>query len=123
MLGKYKTYTSFSTNDLDAAREFYSHKLELEESAYMDGVLIYRTAGDTKFIVYIKENHEPATHTVLNFEVGNVEDVVDFLNKKGIVMEQYDEFKTNEKGISTMGDHQMAWFKDPAGNILSLTNG
>ena len=85
------------------------------------GMLELHLAGEMKVIIYPKPDHLPATFTVLNFLVENIDQAVDELTNKGITFEQYDfsGFKTDAKGICR-GNHQIAWFKDPAGNILSV---
>jgi len=121
MLKDSKTFTSFSVDDLDAAKDFYHKKLGLTLLDEFDGGLRFQTGGDTSFMVYIREKHVPALYTVLNFEVDDIEKKIGELNDQEIMMEQYPEMGTDELGISTQGDDtKMAWFKDPAGNILSL---
>ena len=84
------------------------------------GLLMLNFSGGEKVMVYPKDSHIPATFTVLNFPVADVEKAVDELTSKGIIFEQYKEFKTDEKGISREWGQEIAWFKDPAGNILSV---
>lgn len=88
----------------------------------MEGILSLELAGGQKVIIYPKENHAPASHTVLNFPVSNVEQAVEALNKQGIQIEIYKEgdIITDEKGVFHGGGPKIAWFKDPAGNILSV---
>ena len=118
-----KAVSSFSVNDLQKAKEFYGQTLGLEVTEGTMGILNLQLGGGGKIFVYPKPNHEPASFTVLNFPVPDVEDAVDELIKKGITFEQYDEpMKTDKKGI-LHGDGRgpdIAWFKDPAGNILSV---
>jgi len=118
-----KAVSSFSVNDLQKAKDFYHDKLGLEVSEGSMGILTLHTSGGGTIIVYPKPNHEPATFTVLNFPVRDVEKAVDELISRGITFEQYDApLKTDEKGI-LRGDGRgpdIAWFKDPAGNILSV---
>jgi catechol 2,3-dioxygenase-like lactoylglutathione lyase family enzyme len=108
-------------NDIQKAKEFYGGTLGLEvlES---DGMLTLHIAGGTNLLVYPKPNHTPATFTILNFPVDNVEDAVEELTKRGVRFEIYDmdELKTDEKGIFRGEGPKIAWFKDPAGNILSV---
>jgi predicted enzyme related to lactoylglutathione lyase len=116
-------FSGFSVNDLQKAKEFYNDKLEIDVSENAMGILTLHFKNGNKVIIYPKPNHEPATFTVLNFPVADVEQTVDELINRGITFEQYDEpIKTNEKGI-LKGDGRgpdIAWFKDPAGNILSI---
>jgi len=117
-----KAFSSFSVNDLEKAKEFYSQKLGLVVSDNPMGLLDLEVDG-SKILIYPKDNHEPASFTILNFMVTDIEKAVDELKKDGIVFEQYtnEEFKTNEKGISRReGCPTAAWFKDPAQNILSI---
>lgn len=122
MLRNSKSFSSFSVNDLEDARAFYGEKLGLELKDDPMGILELHVAGSTPIVIYPKANHVPATFTVLNFPVQNVEETLDDLVKKGVRFEHYNEedFKTNEKGIFTGEGPVIAWFKDPAGNILSI---
>ena len=119
-----KAFSGFSVNDLQKAKEFYGKTLGIETKEEMDGtILALQIAGSTPAIIYSKPNHVPATYTVLNFPVDDIDKVVDELKAKGIQFEHYDaeEIKTDEKGISRHNSGpQVAWFKDPAGNILSV---
>ena len=114
-----KAFSGFSVNDLQKARQFYSEILGLEVSENMG--LDLHIAGGGKIFVYPKPNHTPATFTILNFPVDNIEEAVEELRKKGVIFESYEEpMKTDEKGIYRGGGPNIAWFKDPAGNILSV---
>ena len=114
-----KAFSSFSTADIQEAKEFYRDILGLSISERM-GNLVLHIGTEGEVIVYPKKNHTPATFTVLNFPVENIEETVDELTSKGIVFEQYGPpIQTDAKGISH-GKPQIAWFKDPAGNILSV---
>lgn len=118
-----KVFGSFSTNDIAVAKKFYGETLGVETKDNAMGVLELHFSNGTSVMVYPKPNHEPATFTILNFPVDDVEKTVDDLTAKGVVFEQYDypDLKTNEKGISTdERGPKIAWFKDPAGNILSV---
>jgi catechol 2,3-dioxygenase-like lactoylglutathione lyase family enzyme len=117
-------FSSFSVNDLQKAKEFYGKTLGLEISETKEGLGL-KIAGGGQVFIYPKPNHEPATFTVLNFPVANIDEAVDQLNKLGVRFEQYEgEMKTDEKGIfrgAVRGQGpNIAWFKDPAGNILSV---
>ena len=117
-----KAFSGFSVNDLQKAKEFYSEILGLEVEDNPMGIIELHIEGGSNIVIYPKPNHIPATFTVLNFPVENVEEAVDQLTEKGVVFEQYEgEIKTNEKGIcrNPQGP-SIAWFKDPAGNILSV---
>ena len=120
-----KAFSSFSVNDIAKAKEFYGQTLGLGVSEEMMGLLDLQIEGnDNKILIYPKPNHEPATYTILNFQVADVEQAVDELTAKGISFEHYDmgQLKTDEKGIARFPGITQAWFKDPAGNILSLIN-
>ncbi len=113
-------FSSFSVNDLQKAKIFYNDilGLEVEES---NGLLTLHLNDSLPVMIYPKPNHQPATFTVLNFNVNNVESAVKDLNDLGVQFEIYNEehLKTDERGILD-GNPKIAWFKDPAGNILSV---
>lgn len=119
MLNAKKAVSSFSVDDMQKARDFYSKTLGLEVSAGPEGTLVL---NDAKAFIYPKRNHQPATFTVLNFPVDSVETAVDELSKQGVRFEIYNEpnLKTDTRGISRGNGPTIAWFKDPAGNILSV---
>jgi catechol 2,3-dioxygenase-like lactoylglutathione lyase family enzyme len=114
-------FSGFSTDDVQKAREFYGQTLGLDVSE-ANGLLQLHIAGGTKIVVYPKANHAPATFTILNFPVENVEQAVDELTRRGVRFESYNEgfLVTDEKGIFHGGGPKIAWFKDPAGNLLSV---
>jgi len=114
-----KPFVSFSADDVDKAREFYGETLGLKTSAGPEGVLVLETEGfDT--MVYPKPDHTPATYTVLNFPVEDIEQAVDALVEKGVTFERYDGLEQDERGIAHAAGPLIAWFRDPAGNILSV---
>jgi catechol 2,3-dioxygenase-like lactoylglutathione lyase family enzyme len=118
-----KAVSSFSVNDLQKAKEFYRDTLGLEVTEGSMGILTLHISGGGEIFVYPKPNHVPATFTILNFPVSDIEKAVDDLTKLGVTFEQYDEpMKTDEKGILWGNGRgpDIAWFKDPAGNILSV---
>jgi catechol 2,3-dioxygenase-like lactoylglutathione lyase family enzyme len=121
MLKENRAFSGFSVNDIQKATEFYGRTLGLEVSE-SNGLLKLHFAGDTSVLVYPKPNHSPATFTILNFPVNDVEKAVDELTKRGVRFEIYDQpgLQTDEKGIFRNGGPVIAWFKDPAGNILSV---
>ena len=121
MLKDSKTFSSFSSNDLPKAKRFYAETLGLDVSEEMGGLGLHLGGGDV--FVYPKDDHTPATFTVLNFTVDDVDAEVDRLTAAGVRFEQYSgEIETDEKGIARApgGGPAIAWFKDPAGNILSV---
>lgn len=115
-----KAFSSFSVNDLAEAKRFYGQTLGLEVSQSDEG-LILQTKGGINVFIYPKPDHTPATFTVLNFVVDDVDRAVDELNKMGIHFQIYDkgELKTDDRGV-LLGKPKIAWFKDPAGNFLSI---
>ncbi|CAN5741190.1 MAG: VOC family protein [Pyrinomonadaceae bacterium] len=124
MLKEAKAFSSFSVDDLKKAKEFYGQKLGLEVSETKEGLGLQITGGSEIFL-YPKANHTPASFTVLNFPVGDIEQAVDQLSGRGVRFESYEgEMKTDEKGIfrgAARGEGpNIAWFKDPAGNILAV---
>lgn len=127
MLKNVKIYSSFSVQDLELAKEFYEKTLSLEVNQRTEGLDLKINDENTVFIYFSPQN-KPADFTILNFVVDDVEAVVDQLLAKGVTMEHYDMpgIKTDEKGIARqereeIGPRVMAWFKDPAGNILALS--
>lgn len=120
MLRAEQAFSSFSVNDIQKAKVFYEQTLGLDVTQKTEGLEVAEPGGGSVFI-YAKPNHAPATFTVLNFIVDDIERAVDDLTNEGIRFEQYEgEIKTNEKGIHRNGGPTIAWFKDPAGNILSV---
>ena len=117
-----KAFSGFSVDDLQKAKEFYSETLGLTVVDNPMGFIELQIDNATRIIVYPKPNHIPATFTILNFPVDNIVEIVDTLTSLGVRFEQYDgDIQTDEKGIcrSDQGPN-IAWFKDPAGNILSV---
>jgi catechol 2,3-dioxygenase-like lactoylglutathione lyase family enzyme len=117
-----KAFPSFSVNDLKKAKQFYGETLGFEVSETPEGLELH-AAGGTDFFIYPKRNHTPATFTILNFPVDDIEKAHDELENHGVRFEQYEgDLKTDEKGIHRGGGKgpNVAWFKDPAGNILSI---
>jgi len=117
-----KAFSGFSVDDLQKAKRFYQETLGLEVEEGSMGILTLHIDGGSRIIVYPKPNHQPATFTVLNFPVRDVEKTVDELTAKGVQFEQYDfgKMKTDKKGIVRGLGPTIAWFKDPAGNIISV---
>lgn len=115
-----KSFSSFSVNDLQRAKEFYGDTLGLEVSESEEGLELH-TSGNSVFL-YSKSNHTPASFTVLNFHVDDIEKAVDELTALGVSLEHYNQpdLKTDQRGIFRGPGPQIAWFKDPAGNILSV---
>ena len=123
MFAETKAYSGFAVDDLQQAREFYGETLGLRTSMLDEenGLLTLQLAGDRDTLVYLKPDYTPATYTILNFQVDDVEQAVDALAARGVRFERYDGFEQDEKGISRGGGGPaIAWFTDPAGNILSV---
>ena len=112
-------FSGFSTDDIAKAKAFYADTLGVDLSE-QDGVLALHLGGGHQVIIYPKPNHEPATFTVLNFPVPDIEQSVDHLTKAGVQMERYEGLAQDERGIMHDDGRPIAWFKDPAGNILSV---
>jgi catechol 2,3-dioxygenase-like lactoylglutathione lyase family enzyme len=122
MFANTKAFSSFAVDDPDKAREFYGETLGLNTSVLDEenGLISLQLAGDRETIVYKKPDFTPATYTVLNFPVNDVEQAVDELAARGVRFERYDGFEQDEKGIARGQGPEIAWFKDPAGNILAV---
>jgi catechol 2,3-dioxygenase-like lactoylglutathione lyase family enzyme len=115
-------FSGFAVPDIEAARRFYSETLGLraEVNDEMGGLLTLHLGGGTDVMVYPKPDFTPATYTVLNFPVADVEKAVDELTAKGVTFERYDGFDQDDKGIARGMGPAIAWFTDPAGNILAV---
>lgn len=130
MLQKSKAFSSFSVDDAEKARKFYQEKLGVKTTTVKGmedyGLFEIYIPGGNNVLVYPKENHQPATFTVLNFPVDNIDKTVDKLREKGVEFEHYDDemIKTDKKGIARSDSPEkgpsVAWFKDPSGNILAV---
>jgi predicted enzyme related to lactoylglutathione lyase len=115
-------FGGFSVDDTAAAKAFYGETLGLTVTDEEMGILRVSLPGGAEVIAYPKENHEPATFTILNFVVDDVDAAVDELNARGVNTKIYDDpdLPTDEKGVMRAGGPTIAWFKDPAGNVLSV---
>jgi catechol 2,3-dioxygenase-like lactoylglutathione lyase family enzyme len=123
MLRNSKAFSSFSVDDIQQAKEFYQGVLGLEVIDNPMGVIEVVVSGTSNILLYPKPNHVPATFTVLNFPVKNIDQAVDELIARGVKFEIYNQesIKTDQKGISRgNGGPDIAWFRDPSGNILSI---
>lgn len=116
-----EAFSGFSVDDVETAQDFYGIKLGMKV-AVENGLLFLTIANGSRVVVYPKPNHEPASFTVLNFPVPDVDEAVDELVGLGVEFEHYDfdQLKTDEKAIFRDGGPTIAWFRDPAGNILSV---
>jgi catechol 2,3-dioxygenase-like lactoylglutathione lyase family enzyme len=119
MFANTKAFSGFAVDDLEQARAFYGDALGLKTSEQY-GLMTLHIAGDRDVLVYPKPDHEPATYTILNFPVDDIDRAVDELAARGVRFERYDGMDQDERGIMRSGGPYIAWFKDPAGNILSV---
>ena len=120
MLSDSTAFSGFAVDDLDAARTFYGETLGLELADEGPGFVLALNQGARPTFVYPRPGHVPAEYTMLNFDVADVEAEVDALTARGVVFERYEGAQQDEKGISHGLGPDIAWFKDPAGNILSI---
>ena len=114
-----QAFSGFSVDDIAQARQFYGETLGLKLSEE-NGMLTLHIAGGGKILIYPKPGHVPATFTILNFPVADVEQVVDQLTARGVRFERYDNMPQDDKGIMRGHGPDIAWFTDPAGNVLSV---
>jgi catechol 2,3-dioxygenase-like lactoylglutathione lyase family enzyme len=119
MFAKTEAFSGFAVDDIDQAREFYETTLGLETSTE-NGLLTLHLAGERPTLVYPKPNHTPAEYTILNFKVDEIEQVVDELAARGVQLERYPGMEQDERGIMRAGGPYIAWFKDPADNVLAV---
>lgn len=119
MLANSNAFSGFAVDDIAAAQQFYGETLGLDLSEE-HGMLTLHLAGGTNVLIYPKPNHTPATYTILNFPVDNIDTAVDTLVGRGVRFEHYNGIETDERGIMRGDGPPIAWFTDPAGNILSV---
>jgi catechol 2,3-dioxygenase-like lactoylglutathione lyase family enzyme len=121
MLADNRAFSGFAVDDLDRARDFYGGTLGLDVEVLDEenGLLVLHLAGGRDTFVYRKPDLQPANYTMLNFQVDAIDEAVDGLSARGVVFERYEGFDQDEKGISR-GTPPIAWFTDPAGNILAV---
>jgi catechol 2,3-dioxygenase-like lactoylglutathione lyase family enzyme len=119
MFAKTKAFSGFAVDDLPKARQFYGDTLGIATSEE-HGLMTLHLAGGRDTLVYPKPDHTPATYTILNFPVDDIDQAVDDLTARGVQFERYDRAGQDEKGINRAGGPYIAWFRDPAGNILSV---
>ncbi|MFG3600183.1 VOC family protein [Micromonospora chersina] len=122
MFGDTKAFTGFSVDDPDRAERFYTDVLGLRVSRddAMGGLLTLHLAGDRPVLVYPKSDHRPATYTVLNFPVPDIDRAVDELVSRGVRFERYEGMPQDDKGVMRGNGPSIAWFTDPAGNVFSV---
>ena len=120
MFNDTKAFSGFAAPDLTAAREFYEGKLGIRVTDE-DGLLtLHLAGGERPTMIYVKPDFTPATYTILNFPVADIDAAVDALTGRGVEIERYEGFGQDERGIAREAGPPIAWFKDPAGNILSV---
>jgi catechol 2,3-dioxygenase-like lactoylglutathione lyase family enzyme len=119
MFANTKAFSGFAVDDIPKARQFYGDTLGLRVSE-QHGMLTLHTAGERDTLIYPKPDHSPATYTILNFPVDDIEATVDELTERGVEFEHYDGAPQDDRGIMRGEGPYIAWFKDPAGNILSV---
>jgi predicted enzyme related to lactoylglutathione lyase len=117
-----KAYSGFAVDDLETARRFYSETLGVRTTVLDEenGLLSLHIAGDRDTLVYVKPDHRPANYTILNFPVEDIDEAADRLAQRGVTFERYQGFEQDEKGVARGPGPKIAWFKDPAGNILAV---
>lgn len=122
MFANTKATNGFAVDDIEAAKQFYGETLGLGITVLSEefGVTSIQLAGGRDTLLYAKPDFVPATYTILNFEVDDIDAAVDELTSKGVSTERYEDFEQDEKGIARGPGPYIAWFKDPAGNILSV---
>ena len=122
MFADTKAFSGFAVDDLEQAKEFYGETLGLRTRVIDEeyGLLSLELAGDRGTLVYAKPDHKPADYTILNFPVDDIDATVDELAERGVSCERYEGFDQDEKGVFRGGGPLIAWFKDPAGNVLSV---
>jgi catechol 2,3-dioxygenase-like lactoylglutathione lyase family enzyme len=119
MFANSRAFSGFAVSDLPAARQFYGETLGIRTSE-RHGLLTLHLAGDRDTLVYARPDHTPATYTILNFPVEDIDKAVDELTARGVQFERYEGIEQDEKGINRAGGPYIAWFRDPAGNVLSV---
>ncbi|MFE2744546.1 VOC family protein [Streptomyces scopuliridis] len=119
MFGNSRAFSGFAVNDIEKARQFYGETLGLKVEEE-HGLLRLRLAGGVAVLVYPKPDHTPASFTILNFPVDDIDAAVDELGRRGVTFERYPGMEADDKGVFRGGGPYIAWFTDPAGNILSV---
>jgi predicted enzyme related to lactoylglutathione lyase len=119
MFASTEAFSGFAVDDVDDARHFYEQTLGIRTTSD-NGLLTLHLAGERPTLIYPKPDHQPANFTILNFKVDDIERAVDELTARGVQIERYDAFEQDERGIMRSGGPFIAWFKDPAGNVLAV---
>jgi catechol 2,3-dioxygenase-like lactoylglutathione lyase family enzyme len=118
-----KAFSGFAAPDIEQARQFYGDVLGIKVTEENGLLTLHLNGGERPTLIYPKPDHEPAGFTILNFQVDDVEKAVDALTERGVSFERYEDFPQDEKGIMRGQGPDIAWFKDPAGNVLAVLNG
>jgi catechol 2,3-dioxygenase-like lactoylglutathione lyase family enzyme len=119
MFANTKAYSGLAVTDMEAAREFYGETLGLSTSEEY-GLLWLHLAGGRDTLVYQQRDVTPASYTILNFEVDDIDEAVDALAARGVTFQRYDNVEQDEKGVFRQEGPYIAWFEDPSGNVLSV---
>jgi predicted enzyme related to lactoylglutathione lyase len=120
MFDNTKAFSGFAVDDIAAAKKFYGETLGLEVSEGPMGTLMLQLTGGAEVLIYPKPNHTPASFTILNFPVDDIDTAVDELVERGVEFVRYEDFGQDARGIARGGGPLIAWFTDPAGNVLSV---
>jgi catechol 2,3-dioxygenase-like lactoylglutathione lyase family enzyme len=120
MFGDTKAFSGFAVDDVDQARRFYADTLGIRVTEEHGLLTLHLAGGDRPTLAYPKPGHTPADYTILNFPVDDIEAAVDALTARGVRFERYDGFEQDERGVFRGGGPLIAWFRDPAGNVLSV---
>ncbi len=123
MFAETKAFSGFAVPDIAQAKQFYGETLGLRVTEENGLLTLHLNGGERPTLIYAKPDHEPANFTILNFDVDDVEKAVDELTARGVQMERYEGFEQDEKGIMRGQGPDIAWFRDPAGNILAVLHG
>jgi catechol 2,3-dioxygenase-like lactoylglutathione lyase family enzyme len=115
-----KAFSGFAVPGIEAARAFYADTLGIEVTEEHGLLTLHLAGGDRPTLIYPKPDHKPATYTILNFPVDDIEAAVDELVARGVTIERYEGMAQDERGIMRAGGPYIAWFTDPAGNVLSV---
>jgi catechol 2,3-dioxygenase-like lactoylglutathione lyase family enzyme len=118
-----KAFSGFAVPDIEQAKQFYGDTLGIKLTEEYGLLTLHLNGGERPTLIYPKPDHEPAGFTILNFQVEDVEKAVDELSSRGVAMEKYEGFDQDEKGIMRGQGPDIAWFKDPAGNVLAVLKG
>jgi catechol 2,3-dioxygenase-like lactoylglutathione lyase family enzyme len=120
MFSDTKAFSGFAVDDIEAARRFYGDTLGVRTSEDHGLLTLHLAGGERPTLVYPKPGHTPAEYTILNFPVDDIEATIDALVERGVQFERYSGMEQDERGIMRAGGPYIAWFKDPAGNVLSV---